>query len=93
MQTFYTSTVTQESLIAAETFSIFHHQIKILTSHSSVLRKLTLPLFIPSSLSISYDSAFFLSYIIWPDTEVRRSCITNPTPALLTAVNLHKKNY
>jgi hypothetical protein len=89
IQTFYTSTGTQEPLITAETFGILHHQIKILTTHSRVLHMLTLPLFIPSSLSISYDR-FFLSYITWPDTEIR-SCIINTTPALLTAVTLHKK--
>jgi len=91
IQTRYTSTVTQKPLIAAETVSIFHCQIKIPTSYSSVLHKLTLPLTFPSSPSITYDPVFFLSYITWPNTAVRRSCIINTTPTLLTAVTLHKK--
>ena len=85
-----TQVVTQQPLIATETVVIFHNRIKILTSHSSGLHTLTLPLIFPASPSISYDPAF-LSYITWPDTEVRRSCIINTTPALLTVVTVHQK--
>lgn len=61
IQTCYTSTVTQKPLIAAETVDIFHHRIRILTSHSSVLHMSTLPLIIPSFPSISYDPVFYLT--------------------------------
>ena len=90
IQTCYTSTVTQKPLIAAETVNIFHHQIRILTAHSSVLHMSTLPLIFPSSPSISHDPVF-LSYITWPDIEVGRSCIINTTPALLNSCHFAQK--